>query len=133
MARREQVWWHEACAFADKFSSGEVCAREARLGNPWPLIERLQSGKRLTRHERNFVAQLLADSSRSRGRAFNEVLNTITARGYCEVRLAEGYSKKAAVAQLESKLGISRRAVYYRLRGRRSSSAKFPANLAPLF
>jgi hypothetical protein len=111
-SERVQVWWCKVLAFCDRYPSGEVAAREARLGNPWPLLERFQSGRRLTRDERRVIEQLLAESCGRRGGAFNEDLKGICARGYVEMVLAEGKSKKAAVAQLESKYDISRRSVY---------------------
>jgi hypothetical protein len=55
MARRRHDWY------------SDYCVREARQGNPWPLIGRLHSGVVLSAAERDFLAEALEARAGKRG------------------------------------------------------------------
>jgi hypothetical protein len=116
VTKREQAFWRKAVAFCVRCCSGEDAAREARLGNPWPLLGRFRNGERLTRGERRFIEGRLRESCGRRGKELERNMNGILARLDVAMLAEEGKLQKVTVAQLQAKFGVSRRTLYYRLK-----------------
>jgi hypothetical protein len=90
----------------------DYCVREARQGNPWPLIGRLRSGMALTEAERDLVAEALEAKAGKRGSDLVRRAEAALIARQVEVLAASGMKIEAAVEEVAKQRDRSRRHVY---------------------